>query len=205
MPKLEARSSEVARVDLQRSHFGRRSLFGVGLAVFVLRPPLHAVSAPAQVPEPGLIEQRLREHGIELPKFVPVAGINNVPYARAGNLVFVSGVGPRTPDGGFATGKVGKDVTVEEAYQRARNTGLTVLSIMRAAVGSLDNVSRVVKVFGMVNATPEFTDHPRVINGCSDLFVEIFGERGRHARSAVGMASLPFGLTVEIDAVFEVV
>jgi enamine deaminase RidA (YjgF/YER057c/UK114 family) len=104
----------------------------------------------------------------------------------------------------FITGKVGKDVTVEEAYGHAHLTGLALLAMLRAAAGSLDNVTRAVKVLGMVNCVPEFTDHPKVINGCSDLFVEVFGDRGRHARSAVGMGSLPFNIPVEIEAVFEV-
>jgi enamine deaminase RidA (YjgF/YER057c/UK114 family) len=159
--------------------------------------------ALAQAPAAGSAEQRLRERGIELPRSnAPVA--NYVPAVRTGNLVYLAGTGPFRPDGTLATGKVGKDVSVEEAYQHARLTGLVLLSALRGAVGSLDAVTRVVKVLGMVNAVPEFTDHPKVINGCSDLFVEVFGDRGRHARSAVGMASLPFGITVEIEAIFEV-
>ena len=180
----------------------RRSALAVGLlasAASVLPRP-----APAQPPAGGSAEQRLRERGIELPKVPPVAGVNNVPFVRTGNLVFLSGLGPSKPEGGLATGKVGRDVTVEEAYQHARLTGLALLAVLRAGVGSLDNVVRAVKVLGMVNAVPEFADHPKVVNGCSDLFVEVFGDRGRHARSAVGMASLPFGITVEIEAVFEV-
>jgi enamine deaminase RidA (YjgF/YER057c/UK114 family) len=159
--------------------------------------------ASAQISTAGSAEQRLRERGIELPKVSgPVA--NYVPYVRTGNLVFLSGMGPLKSDGTLATGKVGRDVTIEEAYQHARLTGLSLLAVLRGAVGSLDSVTRVVKVLGMVNAVPEFTDHPKVINGCSDLFVEVFAEQGRHARSAVGMGSLPFGISVEIEAVFEV-
>jgi enamine deaminase RidA (YjgF/YER057c/UK114 family) len=148
-------------------------------------------------------EARLRERGIELPRVsAPVA--NYVPHVRTGNLVFLAGMGPLKPDGTFIAGKVGKDTTVEEAYGHARLTGLSLLAMLRAAVGSLDNVSRAVKVLGMVNCVPEFTEHPKIINGCSDLFVEVFGDRGRHARAAVGMGSLPFNMTVEIEAVFEV-
>jgi enamine deaminase RidA (YjgF/YER057c/UK114 family) len=158
----------------------------------------------AQAPAGGSAEQRLRDRGIELPKVPPVAGVNNLPFVRTGNLVFLSGLGPSRPEGGLAVGKVGRDVTVDEAYQHARLTGLALLAVLREGVGSLDKVARAVKVLGMVNAVPEFAEHPKVINGCSDLFVEVFGERGRHARSAVGMASLPFGITVEIEAVFEV-
>lgn len=179
----------------------RRSALAFGLAASAAA--LAPCRALAQAPAPGSAEQRLRERGIELPRSnAPVA--NYVPAVRTGNLVYLSGTGPIRPDGTFATGRVGKDVTVEEAYQHARLTGLVLLSALRGAVGSLDTVTRVVKVLGMVNAVPEFTDHPKIINGCSDLFVEVFGDRGRHARSAVGMASLPFGITVEIEAIFEV-
>jgi enamine deaminase RidA (YjgF/YER057c/UK114 family) len=183
--------------------FHRRSALRIGLAALAAAATLH--DAAAQPPSVGNAEQKLRELGIELPVIAPVAGINNVFAVRTGNLVFLSGLGPRRPDGSFATGKVGQDVSVEEAYRHARLTGLGQLAVLRAAIGSLDTVVRVVKVFGMVNATPGFTDHPKVINGCSDLYVEVFGERGRHARSAVGMASLPFGITVEIESIFEVV
>ncbi|MGY2048456.1 RidA family protein [Methylobacterium sp. JK268] len=149
-------------------------------------------------------EQRLKERGIVLPQAAaPIA--NYVPFVQTGNLVFVSGQGPRKPDGGLATGKVGKDITAEDAYQHARFAGLAVLAILRTAVnGDLNKVVRVVKVFGMVNAVPEFGDHPKVINGCTDLFVEVFGDSGRPARSAVGMGSLPSNITVEVEAIFEV-
>ena len=149
------------------------------------------------------IEQRLAELGIELPTpMAPVA--NYVPAVRTGNLVFLAGTGPVKPDGAFITGKVGKDVTVEEAYGHARLTGLQLIGTMQAELGDLDRVGRIVKLLGMVNAVPGFGQHPEVINGCSDLFVEVFGERGRHARSAVGMGSLPRNITVEIEAVVEV-
>ena len=131
----------------------------------------------------------------------PVA--NYVPAARLGNLIFLAGTGPIKPDGKFATGKVGIDVTLDEANQHARLVGMALLAAMRQELGSLDKVVRVGRVFGMVNAAPNFTDHPKVINGCSDLFVQVFGDRGRHARCAVGMASLPFNITVEIEAVIE--
>jgi len=111
---------------------------------------------------------------------------------------------PIKPDGEFATGKVGIDVALEEAYQHARLVGMGLLAVMRQELGSLDKVVRVGRVFGMMNAAPSFTDHPKVINGCSDLLVEVFGDRGRHARCAVGMASLPFNISVEIEAVVEV-
>ena len=148
-------------------------------------------------------EARLKEKGIELPKVTaPVA--NYVNAVRTGNLLFLAGKGPNRPDGSWITGKVGRDVTVEEAYQHARLTGLNLIAVMKAELGSLDRVQRIVKVLGMVNGTPEFADHPKVINGCSDLFVEVFGDRGKHARSAVGMGSLPNNITVEIECIVEV-
>ncbi len=148
-------------------------------------------------------EAKLASLGITLPS-IPKPVANYVPYVRTGSLVFLSGQGPRKPDGSMATGKVGAGVTVEEAYQHARLVGLGLLAAMKDAAGGLDNVKRVVKLLGMVNGVPEFGDHPKVINGCSDLFVEVFGDRGRHARSAVGMGSLPNNITVEIEAIIEV-
>ena len=148
-------------------------------------------------------EARLKEKGIELPKVTaPVA--NYVNAVRTGNLLFLAGKGPNRPDGSWITGKVGRDVTVEEAYQHARLTGLNLIAVMKAELGSLDRVQRIVKVLGMVNGVPEFADQPKVINGCSDLFVEVFGDRGKHARSAVGMGSLPNNITVEIECIVEV-
>jgi enamine deaminase RidA (YjgF/YER057c/UK114 family) len=151
------------------------------------------------------VEARLKELGIviEKPSNAPHAG-NYVAAVRSGNLLYLSGKGPRRPDGGTYTGKVGADVNVEEAYQHARNIGLAHLATLQAELGSLDRVKRIVKLLGMVNATPDFTRHPEVINGCSDLFVQVFGDKGRHARSAVGMGSLPNGMTVEIEGIVEV-
>lgn len=142
-------------------------------------------------------EKRLEELGIELPQLSPPMG-NYVHAVRTGNLLFLSGKGPMN-----STGKVGKDVTVEKAYQDAREVGLLLLAAVKGELGSLDAVTRVVKVLGMVNGAPEFGDQPKVINGCSDLLVEVFGEQGRHARSAVGMGSLPNQITVEIEAILE--
>ena len=148
-------------------------------------------------------ERRLKELGIELGKVsAPVA--NYVNAVRTGNLLFLAGKGPRPQDGVRPSGKVGREYTVEQAYQHARTVGIDLLAVMRSELGSLDRVKRVVKLLGMVNGTPEFTDHPRVINGCSDLFVEVFGERGKHARSAVGMGSLPNNIPVEIECIVEV-
>ncbi|HMR29402.1 MAG TPA: RidA family protein [Geminicoccaceae bacterium] len=152
---------------------------------------------------PLQIEKRLEELGITLPPLTaPVATYVNA--VRTGNLLFLSGKGPTEADGTQHTGKVGRHVTTAEAYQHARLTGLNLIAVMQAELGDLDKVRRIVKVLGMVNGTPEFTDQPKVINGCSDLFVEIFGERGRHARSAVGMGSLPNDITVEIECIVEV-
>ena len=150
-------------------------------------------------------EKRLKELGIELGSVsAPVA--NYVNAVRTGNLLFLAGKGPRAgKDGKRPKGKVGREYTVEQAYEHARTVGLDLISVMRAELGSLDKVKRIVKVLGMVNAVPGFTDQPKVINGCSDLFVEVFGERGKHARSAVGMGSLPNNMTVEIEAVIRVI
>ena len=148
-------------------------------------------------------EERLKALCIVLPPpSAPVA--NYVNAVRTGNLLFLAGKGPSAVGGKRPSGKVGREYTVEQAYAHARSVGLELLSAMKAELGSLDRVKRVVKVLGMVNGTPEFTDQPKVINGCSDLFVEVLGERGKHARSAVGMGSLPMGIPVEIECIVEV-
>ena len=144
------------------------------------------------------IDQRLNALGIELPPVPEPAG-NYVHAVRTGNLLFLAGKGP-----GGVTGKVGAGISVEEAYRHARATGLVLIAVMRRELGALDRVKRIVKVLGMVNAVPEFGQQPGVIDGCSDLFVEVFGDRGRHARSAVGMGSLPGGIPVEIEVIVEV-
>ncbi|HUI94726.1 MAG TPA: RidA family protein [Xanthobacteraceae bacterium] len=148
-------------------------------------------------------EARLKQLGLALPN-VPSPVANYVPFRIAGDLLFLSGQGPRDGAGGMLTGKVGAEVTVEEAYRRARLIGLQLLSATRQALGSLDRVEAVLKVLGMVNAVPDFKDHPKVINGCSDLFVEVLGDAGRHARSAVGMGSLPNQISVEIEAILAI-
>jgi enamine deaminase RidA (YjgF/YER057c/UK114 family) len=142
----------------------------------------------------------LADLGLALPSPPKPIG-NYVPFRLAGNLLFLSGVGPRRADETMVTGKVGADVTVEQGYQAARLCGLNLLANMIAAVGTLERVDTVLKVLGMVNAVPDFTRHPEVINGCTDLFVEVLGEGGRPARSAVGMASLPLNIAVEVEAV----
>jgi len=145
-------------------------------------------------------EQRLRELGVTLPPPPQPLG-TYVPYRLAGNLLFLSGVGPRRGDETMITGKVGAEVTLESAIEAARLCGLNLLANTRAALGSLDRVETVLKVLGMVNATPEFGQHPEVLNGCTGLFVEVFGDSGRPARSAVGMHSLPRNIAVEVEAI----
>jgi len=148
-------------------------------------------------------EKRLKELGIQLPEMTPPVA-NYVNAVRTGKLLFLAGKGPSAVDGMRPMGKLGREFGVEHGYKFARSTGLALLAVIKSELGSLDRVARVVKLLGMVNAMPEFSDHPKVINGCSDLFVEVFGERGRHARSAVGMGSLPNGIPVEIEAIVEV-
>lgn len=149
------------------------------------------------------VEAHLRELGIELPP-VPAPAGSYVHAVQTGNLLFLAGKGPRNLDGTAPVGKVGRDFTTQEAYQHARSVGLTLIAVLKETLGDLDRVKRVAKVFGMVNAVPEFGEQPQVINGCSDLFIEVFGDKGRHARSAVGMGSLPNGIPVEIEAIIEV-
>jgi len=155
-------------------------------------------------PEPGYDpEARLSELQITLPE-PPQPVANYVNGVRAGNLIFLAGKGPRRADGSEITGKLGQDVSIEEGYEGARLTAINQLSVLKAMLGDLNKVKRIVKVLGMVNSDPSFVDQPKVINGFSDLMVEVFGERGRHARAAVGMTSLPRGQAVEIELVVEV-
>jgi enamine deaminase RidA (YjgF/YER057c/UK114 family) len=148
-------------------------------------------------------EQKLKELGIILPES-PKPLANYVRAVRTGNLLFVSGHGPYNDGKTLISGKLGKEVTIEEGYKTARNVALNCLASIRAALGSLDKVKRVVKLLGMVNCAEDFKDQPQVINGASDLLVEIFGEAGRHARSAVGMQALPNQIPVEIEMILEV-
>jgi enamine deaminase RidA (YjgF/YER057c/UK114 family) len=155
----------------------------------------------ARLEMPVTPEEKLASLGLTLPP-VPKPVANYVPYRFAGNLLFLSGQGPRKPDGSFSLGRFGRDnLTVEQGYADARLVGLQLLAAAKAAVGELSRIEAVVKLLGMVNAEPDFGDHPKVINGCSDLLVEVLGEAGRHARSAVGMGSLPNRMTVEIEAI----
>ncbi|MBI2202018.1 MAG: RidA family protein [Armatimonadetes bacterium] len=126
------------------------------------------------------------------------------PAVRSGTLVFLAGVGPRKADGSLMTGKLGRDLAVEQGYEAARLCGLNLLANLKQEIGDLDKVRRVVKMLGMVNSAPDFGDQPKVVNGASDRLVAVLGEKGRHARSAVGMAALPFGMAVEVEMIVEV-
>ncbi len=149
------------------------------------------------------VEEKLKKIGLELPPAVqPVA--NYVTAVRTGNLVFLSGQGPFREDGILITGKIGSDLTQDEGYEAARRVGLGLLASLKTEIGDLDKVRRVVKLLGMVNCMPDFIDQPKVINGASDLLVDVFGDKGKHARSAVGMNALPMNIAVEIEMIVEV-
>ena len=148
-------------------------------------------------------EENLARLGLSLPE-IPVPVANYVPYRLAAGFLYLSGQGPKRPDGTYRPGRLGRDATIEEGYADARLAGLQLLAVAKAALGELSRIEATVKLLGMVNAEPDFADHPKVINGCSDLFVEVLGEAGRHARSAVGMGSLPNGMTVEVEAILQV-
>ena len=148
-------------------------------------------------------ETRLKEKGIVLAApGKPVANYVNV--VRVGNLLFLAGKGPTKPDGSNITGKVGKDLTIEQGYEAAQLTAINHLAVLKAELGSLNKVKRIVKVLGMVNCTEDFKDQPKVVNGYSDMMVEIFGDKGKHARSAVGMYALPSNIAVEVEVIVEV-
>ncbi|MGF7007050.1 RidA family protein [Aminobacter sp. BE322] len=146
---------------------------------------------------------RLAALGLSLPP-PPAPIATYVPFVREDNILYLSGQGPRQADGRLRTGKVGAGIGIDQAYDDARLTGLNLLAVIHSAIGDLSKVRRVIKLLGMVNAVPDFEAHPKVINGCSDLLLEVFGERGRHARSAVGFGSLPDNITVEIEAIVAV-
>lgn len=168
----------------------------VALALTALIP----VVAGAQS---GTPEERLAQLGIELPR-APEPVANYVNGVRTGNLIFLAGKGPRRADGTEISGKLGTDLSVAQGYEAARLTAINQLAVLKEMIGELSRVVRIVKVLGMVNSDPSFVDQPAVINGFSDLMVEVFGERGRHARAAVGMASLPRGQAVEVEMIVEV-
>jgi len=148
----------------------------------------------------SIIEERLRKLNLDLPS-VPSPLGRFVHGVQHGNLLYLSGQGPLLANGLLAQGKVGADVSLDEAIEHARFVGLVLVSAMRELTGSLDRIDRIVKVLGLINAVPDFQNHPQVINGCSNLFHEIFAERGEHARSAIGVSSLPNGISVEIEAI----
>lgn len=148
-------------------------------------------------------ETRITELGIQLPEASsPVA--NYVNAVRVGNLLFLAGKGPNLPNGNYITGKVGESLSIEEGREAARLVGIAQLAVLKAELGDLNRVKRIVKVLGMVNCGADFTQHPQVINGFSDLMVEVFGEKGKHARSAVGMNSLPMDIAVEVEMIVEI-
>lgn len=152
------------------------------------------------------VENKLAEMGLSLPP-TPTPVANYIPAVRSGNLLFVAGHGPGVLKDGkleYIRGKLGRDLNVEQGYEAAKQVTLNLLQSIKGVVGDLDKVQRIVKVLGFVNCTEDFPDQPRVINGCSDLLVALYGEQGRHARSAVGMNQLPFGIAVEIEMVVEV-
>lgn len=183
----------VASLRLQQMVFS--ILLAMSQVACAAQPAL--ANAPAYDPE-----ARLLELGIELPASSPPVA-NYVPAVRSGNWVFLSGMGPCGEMGPEKLGKLGAERSVEDGYRAARRTAVCLIAALKAEVGDLKKVHRIVRVFGMVNATPDFTQHPQVINGASDLLVAVFGERGRHARAAVGMASLPFNIPVEIEMLVE--
>ena len=149
-------------------------------------------------------ERRLAELGLVLPP-VPTPLGNYRPWVLTGDLLYTAGLGPRRADGTFISGKLGADLDIAQGREAARLVGLNLLAVIRAALGSLDRVDQVVKTLGMVNATPDFSAHPKVIDGFADLFAEVFGpERGVGARSAVGMASLPSQIAVEVETIVRV-
>lgn len=149
-------------------------------------------------------EERVKELGLKFPPAAKPQGVYK-PIVVSGNMAYLSGHGPLLSDGTLMTGRVGSEIDAEMGYQAARQTGLAILASLRAHLGSLDKVKRIVKSLGMVNAAPSFKDHPKVINGYSELLREVFGEdAGVGARSAIGMGSLPLNMAVEIEAIFEV-
>ena len=183
-------------------------LFFSFISVFLpsCQPPNPSLAKEQQMEKnesPIDFDQKFKALGIELPEVTkPVANYVNA-VTTAGKLVFMAGKGPKKPDGEYIKGKLGQDLTIEQGYEAARVSGINQIAALKAAIGDLNRVKRIVKVTGMVNATPDFENHPKVVNGFSDLMVAVFGDRGKHARAAVGMGSLPFNIAVEIEMVAE--
>jgi enamine deaminase RidA (YjgF/YER057c/UK114 family) len=167
-------------------------------SLLLLTGLLLSISLFAQTPE-----ERLVQMGLTLPP-VPPPAANYVNAVRTGNLLFLAGKGPSTPDGKYITGKLGGDLTIEQGYEAARSVALAQLAVLKSELGNLSKVKRIVKVQGMINSTPDFIDHSKVMNGFSDMMVAVFGEKGKHARSSVGMCSLPFNIAVEVELVVEI-
>ena len=182
-----------------------RSIIGsLMLSLFIINGCQGSSSRPEEASVDAVdAEARLVELGITLPQ-PPSPVANYVNAVRTGNLIFLAGKGPRSADGEEIIGKLGREISIEEGYRAARLTAINQLAVLKAALGDLNKVKRIVKVLGMVNSDPSFVEQPAVINGFSDLIVEVFGDRGRHARAAVGMASLPRGQAVEIEMIVEV-
>lgn len=171
------------------------------LAVFVVW--LVVCFAPALQAQGSDPASRIKQLGIELPVISqPMA--NYVHVVRSGNLLFLAGKVSTRPDGSYITGKLGTDLTIDQGYEAARRVAITQIAVLQAELGDLRKVKRIVKVLGMVNADPAFTDHPKVMNGFSDLMVEVFGDKGKHARSAVGVSSLPANAAVEVELIVEI-
>ncbi len=166
--------------------------------LFILTFCISSLFLCAQDPEANLLTM-----GVTLPNAASPAA-NYVNAVRTGNLLYLAGKGPSLPDGKYITGKLGRDLTIEQGYEAARLTALMQIAVLKNELGDLKKVKRIVKVLGMVNATEDFTDHSKVMNGFSDTMVAVFGEKGKHARSSVGMCSLPFGIAVEVELIVEI-
>ena len=182
----------------------KASLTAVLLCLWLVPGSLHLDAQRGSSPARPDAEAKLKQLRITLPAPPPPVA-NYVNAVRTGNLIFLAGAGPRNEkDGSYITGKLGKDFSIEQGYQAARRVAIDQLAVLKAELGDLNKVTRIVKVLGMVNSDPSFISQPQVINGFSDLMVEVFGDRGKHARAAVGMASLPMGIAVEVEMVVEV-
>lgn len=182
-----------------------KHLLSISILLFLIScaQPSNDQSIESSMTDSWDAEKRVADLGIELPQpSSPVA--NYVNAVKIGNLLFLSGKGPDLPEGGYVAGKVGQDLTIEEGKEAARLVAISQLAILKAELGDLNKVKRIVKVLGMVNCGPDFTEQPQVINGFSDLMVEVFGEKGKHARSAVGMNALPSNIAVEIELIVEI-
>ncbi len=174
--------------------------FLICLCLLVISPDLGAQQGSSTRTD---AETALKNLGIKLPQ-PPKPVANYVSAVRTGNLIFLAGAGPRKEDGTYITGRLGQDLSIDQGYQAARLTGINQLAVLKSELGDLNKVKRIVKVTGMVNSAASFTDQPKVVNGFSDLMVQVFGDRGKHARAAVGMVALPMNIAVEIEAVVEV-